>query len=386
MAPNVRLIFVLLLFSLFAGCNKQGLGDKYALHAVDVFLSFQLDDDTRQPQFALWTFEDNGSEYLSFDNRGKEILFYKITSGELVKKVCFEKEGANGIGGSLDSYSILDFNHIYIPAQNGLIYVSDTSAVINQRIDYSKTDEGSHLTYFNIQSFIYNPLYFVEGKLYIPQPPNPSLEGEFLSKSPVSAVIDTANHSIKALPLNYLPTVSAKDVMYSMGGLAVSRCYDGENFLYSFYESDTVYKASADHKIIEKYSLKSKYIDKVEVTVNRDWDLDRRIKQLCEQSAYGNLIYDKYRKVYYRFVYPKTELEDRENYMNILHSGKKSLAIMIIDEKMNVIGETRLPDYTYNPNIFFIRKDGLYLSVSHIKRLDYDDNMLRFQRLELIKL
>lgn len=72
--------------------------------------------------------------------------------------------------------------------------------------------------------------------------------------------------------------------------------------------------------------------------------------------------------------------------MNILHSGKKSLAIMIIDEKMNVIGETRLPDYTYNPNIFFIRKDGLYLSVSHIKRLDYDDNMLRFQRLELIKL
>lgn len=206
-----------------------------------------------------------------------------------------------------------------------------------------------------------------------------------MRKSPVGAVIDTVNHSIKALPLKYLPTVPAEDVMYSMGGLSVSWCFDGEDFVYSFFASDTVYKTSPDYKKIERYLLKSRYVDKAKVTVNRDWELDRRIKQLCEQPAYGNLVYDKYRKVYYRFVFPETDLGDNENYMDILHSGKKSLAIMIIDENMNVIGETRFPDYTYNPNLFFIRNDGLYLSTSHIKNPKYSDDELRFERIELVK-
>jgi len=52
---------------------------------------------------------------------------------------------------------------------------------------------------------------------------------------------------------------------------------------------------------------------------------------------------------------------------------------------MNVLGETLFPDYTYNANLFFITKDGLYLSVTHFKRLDFDENVLRFQKIELQK-
>lgn len=71
--------------------------------------------------------------------------------------------------------------------------------------------------------------------------------------------------------------------------------------------------------------------------------------------------------------------------MEIYHNGRKRFSIIILDKEMNVLGETLFPDYTYNANLFFITKDGLYLSVTHFKRPDFDENVLRFQKIELQK-
>jgi hypothetical protein len=109
------------------------------------------------------------------------------------------------------------------------------------------------------------------------------------------------------------------------------------------------------------------------------------LKKTCETARYGHILYDKYRRVYYRFVYPETELEDNLNYLSILHSGKKEFSIMILDEAFNVLGETKFPSFSYVPHIGFINEDGLYLSVSHFMRDDYSDDWLRFERIDLIR-
>lgn len=38
------------------------------------------------------------------------------------------------------------------------------------------------------------------------------------------------------------------------------------------------------------------------------------VKKTCEMPSYGNIMYDEYRKVYYRFAYPETELETELNH------------------------------------------------------------------------
>ena len=58
---------------------------------------------------------------------------------------------------------------------------------------------------------------------------------------------------------------------------------------------------------------------------------------------------------------------------------------MILDEEFNILGETKFPAFTYVPHICFIREDGLYISTSHFMREDYSDDLLRFQRIELVK-
>lgn len=107
------------------------------------------------------------------------------------------------------------------------------------------------------------------------------------------------------------------------------------------------------------------------------------LKRTCELPTYGNIIYDKYRQVYYRFAFPEVEMEEERDYLGIYHNGRKQFSIIILDKDMNIIGETLFPEYTYNPYLLFIRKDGLYMSTSHFKRTDFDENVLRFRKIEL---
>lgn len=43
-------------------------------------------------------------------------------------------------------------------------------------------------------------------------------------------------------------------------------------------------------------------------------DYNGTLKSMCENPNYGNLLYDKYRDVYYRVCYLKTEIDNRKLY------------------------------------------------------------------------
>jgi len=108
-----------------------------------------------------------------------------------------------------------------------------------------------------------------------------------------------------------------------------------------------------------KIIAKSKYIDKVKYID----DYGRTsIEQGCEIPNYGNLIYDKYRNVYYRIAYPETTLEKGIKGYELREYGRKNFSIIILDKKFNVIGETLFPDYTYNSRLILSGKMGcIYL-------------------------
>ena len=105
----------------------------------------------------------------------------------------------------------------------------------------------------------------------------------------------------------------------------------------------------------------------------------------CENPNYGNLLFDKYRNVYYRIAYPETEIEKGVNGLELLHYGRKRFSIIILDKDFNIIGETLFPDYTYNSTVMFIREDGLYISDSHYLNPNYNDDLLSFRKFYLVE-
>jgi hypothetical protein len=113
-------------------------------------------------------------------------------------------------------------------------------------------------------------------------------------------------------------------------------------------------------------------------------DYNATLQEICVNQNYGNLLYDKYRDVYYRIAYLKSEFDKGVQAWELISFGGRLFSILILDRELNVIGETKLPEYTYNSIVWFVREDGLYLSASHFMNPDYSDDLLVFHRFDLI--
>ena len=72
--------------------------------------------------------------------------------------------------------------------------------------------------------------------------------------------------------------------------------------------------------------------------------------------------------------------------MEVLEYGGKKFSIIILDKSLNIIGETLFPNYTYNPKLILILKDGIYICNSNPQNPDFSDDVLSFQKFELKKI
>lgn len=375
------------LMQLLVSCSSS-LKDEYALKVTNDSLVFHLNPQTSVFIKALFPYTDKeGKEFLTFQNNVEpEILVYDMSTQEYIKTLHFEEEGDNGIG-KFCGYYIDSWNQIYIPCMmKNEVDIVNGDGFILRKLPYSKTIQGKNTLPFIAPSFPYTPLYVVENSIYIPQCPNLRLGNRAMEDSPVTLVLDTITNKLDEFLLRFPPVMTSEKIQTSTLGieLSYSKVLANNAFVYSFFFDEDIQVVSLSGELKQRVKVKSKYIDQI-IIPNKQSDLSTLAKDLCEVAFYGNLIYDKYRDVYYRFVYPKTELGPDENCMDIWQLGRTKFSIVILNKDLEVIGETLFPENTYASNHFFIREDGLYLSTSFIKNPNFSDDELRFERIELVK-
>mgnify|MGYP001051422699 FL=1 len=380
---KIKLILLLLmpLFCFISCVEKKAERKKsYMLEASDKQLSFALDPNTKTFILALFPFTDeNGKEHLTFQNQDQnEILFYDMNSGKFEFKVKPAYEGPNGVG-KVIGYYVHTMDSIFLTSPYRCnIALIDRKAELKDVISYEKATDGTKLTLNCAISSTYSPIVMIDNEMYIMCGCN-----RWLEKDPVSAVINLKDKTIRAFAY-YYPSFPGADNKAKRAGMEehLSRCYDGKHFVYSFYFDETIYIASQDHDSIKSVKVKSKYIDKVRMLDDYG---NLTFIDACENPNYGNLLFDKYRNVYYRIAYPETEIEKGVNGLELLHYGRKRFSIIILDKDFNIIGETLFPDYTYNSTVMFIREDGLYISDSHYLNPNYNDDVLSFRKFNLVE-
>lgn len=316
---------ILFLFSilLLLSCNGgRGPAAGYTLEATDGYLEYPLEGTSKLTIKALFPYRDkDGQEYLTLQTTaGNRIVFYEMATGQPVFEIQPDWEGPNGTGPFL-GYYVQDLDNLYLTA---------------------------------------------------------------LGKAELIR-IDTATHAIRALPFSYpsFPHSENKAKAYGVES-SLSRCFDGQQFVYSFHFDETLYVASPDHQTVRKIPARSRYIPHVEIPdENKNYSFAQMLKRMCENPNYGNLIHDPYRNVYYRIAYPRTEIEPDENCVDIWQYGRKKFSILILDENFQVIGETLLPENTYNSTLWFVGADGLYLSTGYFMNPDFQEDRLVFRRFRL---
>lgn len=377
-----HLILPLLLFCLLSSCKREKgePQDNYTLEATENIKSFPLDSDVKYDASYLYTFEENGKRYLSFLNyRTTQLLFYDFDTAKFLFKVTLDKEGSNGVV-MPTGYYIKDFNNMYISssAYFGLIKV-DTTGTIVQKIAYGKTDTGYKiLPSYNPSSRPYLPPIFIGNKVYITQK---NLE-RFCpaEKTPLSVAIDTVQKKYTSLPLTY-SILTEKQLESNVSSF--SRTYDGKNFIYSFYVDEDILVTSIDHAEVKRIKAKSKYINTPDEKL--DFESESAPIKVLTLARYGDLIYDPYREVYYRFAYHKTELENNVNWWGKIVYGRKKFSVIILDKDFQIIGETLFPEAIYNSCVFFVEKEGLYISRDYQINYDQSEDFMTFELFKLVE-
>ncbi len=377
-----HLILPLLLFCLLSSCKREKgePQDNYTLEATENIKSFPLDSDVKYDASYLYTFEENGKRYLSFLNyRTTQLLFYDFDTAKFLFKVTLDKEGSNGVV-MPTGYYIKDFNNMYISssAYFGLIKV-DTTGTIVQKIAYGKTSTGYKiLPSYNPSSRPYLPPIFIGNKVYITQN---NLE-RFCpaEKTPLSVAIDTVQKKYISLPLTY-SILTEKQLESNVSSF--SRTYDGKNFIYSFYVDEDILVTSIDHAEVKRIKAKSKYINTPDEKL--DFESESAPIKVLTLARYGDLIYDPYREVYYRFAYHKTELENNVNWWGKIVYGRKKFSVIILDKDFQIIGETLFPEAIYNSCVFFVEKEGLYISRDYQINYDQSEDFMTFELFKLVE-
>ena len=377
-----HLILPLLLFCLLSSCKREKgePQDNYTLEATENIKSFPLDSDVKYDASYLYTFEENGKRYLSFLNyRTTQLLFYDFDTAKFLFKVTLDKEGSNGVV-MPTGYYIKDFNNMYISssAYFGLIKV-DTAKTIVQKIPYRKTDSGYKIiSSYNASSHPYLPPVFIGDKMYITQQNNERFCPA--EKTPISVAIDTVQKKYSSLPLTFSILTEKQKKSNDTG---FSRDYDGKNFIYSFYVDEDILVTSIDHAEVKRIRAKSRYIDSPDE--EQPLNAQKGPQLNLELARYGDLMYDPYREVYYRFAYPKTELDDKINWMGKAVYGRKKFSVIILDKDFQIIGETLFPEAIYNPYASFVSKEGLYISRDYQINYDQSEDFMTFELFKLVE-
>ena len=371
---------------LFCSCADDKGDDSYTLQPTDTYLRYELDSDVRMPLLIRTSMGDN--DYLYFQNfNAPELLVYDIPSGDLVKRTVFNVEGSNAIrGGFLRGFMMTDCNQIFISGSaDGTIYETDTTSLIKNEIRFSEKKDGYCPRPCSDDN---GQMELIDGRLYLPQGADYRL-GNKVMESSLMCSVDIKSRGVEALPINFPPQLRKIRVKRGEPTSIASKykaCFDGQRFVYSFAYSDELMVVDAKTFETSYKSGKSRYISNMGVPVFRSDDMKGINRTLLESPAYDNVLYDNENKVYYRIVYVPQEIEEDKDFISLIRGGRKQFSIMIYDENFNVIGEKLFPEYTYNPRLCFVYKGSLYISTNHVMNPDYSDDILSFQKMDLVKL
>ncbi|MDX2083653.1 MAG: DUF4221 family protein, partial [Rickettsiales bacterium] len=129
-------------------------------------------------------------------------------------------------------------------------------------------------------------------------------------------------------------------------------------------------------------SVKSEYFEKIKPlskNTNKVFDKLEVDQHVFTNPAYYNLVYDKYRKIYYRFVlHPLSEAQ----FFDPQGAPIRAVSIICLDEKFQKLGETFIGNENYFL-MYFVGENGLY--IANKQKYEQDENYLEFDLFKVSK-
>jgi hypothetical protein len=176
----------------------------------------------------------------------------------------------------------------------------------------------------------------------------------------LAAAINLESGSVRILPQKF-----PKDYLDNgQKQLEYSLHHNGEQLTVSFLGDHRIYQFPSNSGEPVSVEAKSQFLEEIMPSFPKDVDGRGFAVYSAAKSRYESLIFDPYRKVFYRFAFPTITIEN-EDKLNALRSTPGAFVLIVLDQKGNVLTERKFEGGTYYPSNYFVGEKGLYLSINH---------------------
>lgn len=358
---------------------KQGmLNNSYQLVLNDT-KSFCLDSITApRPIYIQLLKNSNGEDsILTFLNQyNNSIYLYDYKNNSFVGNIVLNKNSNKfrRIGGYY--YKNKDSIYVYDMAEVKL-YLTNTDGAMKQPIQLHDENPNWPLFYPQYMLNTVNPIVENEGKLLLTGQFFPSVPMSIIDKFRFSGYIDIKTNQVE-YHCTYPKELYGSGANWEGGiSTAVYTALSPDNkVIHSYPVSHNLYISGCNE---EKYSIiyGGSNVAKTISSINRK-ETERTPNELIlahyiQQDLYGAILYDPYRKFYYRFL-----LQGIPNASLSTLKEEKPISIIIMDDEFNYLGETVIgTGKEWNWKNSFITSEGL--NIEYIDSTDIDENYLTFK-------
>ena len=371
-----RQIFTYLLLG--ASCSSPSRPIDYGteLTATDS-ICLSIDEHTHYESKSIFQFEENGHEYLSFLNEkaSYKVHIYDLDTKQVIKTIHLQKEGRNAMPSTNGCFP-LSSKHFLITTWNGVFGIINEKGEVENKNSFWKDSVNFHaFDHICCMSYTYRPAIIKDSILYFSQSllKYPRKKDEW-DKIPIFAYADLHKKKLGWTELRYPSIFNKDEIDYILYDPEISYTYTGKEVVVSLGQYDSIF-VSSDFKHKKAYNAKSHYLPHVRpVSQNLQIDLFKTIHDRGLQPHYHHLMYDKYRKVFYRFA-----LMPDDNIKPFSNNPHQSFSIIILNKDYEIIGETKFPGNTYAHHLCFVGKKGLYISENNENNPQFDENKLVFR-------
>ncbi len=334
-------IFTYLLLG--ASCSSPSRPIDYGteLTATDS-ICLSIDEHTHYESKSIFQFEENGHEYLSFLNEkaSYKVHIYDLDTKQVIKTIHLQKEGRNAMPSTNGCFP-LSSKHFLITTWNGVFGIINEKGEVENKNSFWKDSVNFHaFDHICCMSYTYRPAIIKDSILYFSQSllKYPRKKDEW-DKIPIFAYADLHKKKLGWTELRYPSIFNKDEIDYILYDPEISYTYTGKEVVVSLGQYDSIF-VSSDFKHKKAYNAKSHYLPHVRpVSQNLQIDLFKTIHDRGLQPHYHHLMYDKYRKVFYRFA-----LMPDDNIKPFSNNPHQSFSIIILNKDYEIIGETKFPD------------------------------------------
>ena len=382
---------------LFCSCREKedhNIEDSYNLYETDSIKQFALGDKTSINSFyKLQSTYTNDTTYIYFfDNYKNELWLYNTLNPKkkYQKKISFK--GPNSISKSSQNHAILNRDNF----ENFIIYEANSRSFNFFKDDTLHNRIKLEKLYKNHEKKLvswYGP----------PIPENILIKGDSLlfpinnqiSRIESAKVKDFFNYGILDYSNEDLSLFLKTPKLYLSGNWGAKsavhstpfHCFNKDEniIIVGFSGDENIYKINLDKtkdqsNFIKEYKAKSNLIENIKPNIKNNNDFKENRAFSATTPHYTNIYYDRYRKIYYRFV---THGVSMKKYKKGIH--RKDFSVLILNKDLEIKGEKYFKNgfQKYDPYKVFINKKGLYIARKDM--YDKNDDYFSFSKFELSK-